>query len=130
MTANRRPTRSSAPKSRPRATSSSSARSCTPSTRTPPCLIRRRASPRDPARPFFQQVEIQGHADERGSDEHNLQLTDDRAHSVQKYLVDKGVDAGRLIAKGYGETKPIDPRHNEAAWAKNRRVEFVILQRK
>jgi outer membrane protein OmpA-like peptidoglycan-associated protein len=79
--------------------------------------------------PDIKLVEIQGHADERGSDEHNLQLTDDRAHSVMKYLVDKGVDAGRLIAKGYGETKPIATGHNEAAWAKNRRVEFVIQQR-
>ena len=80
--------------------------------------------------PDIHLVEIQGHADERGSDEHNLQLTDDRAHSVQKYLTDKGVDASRLVAKGYGETRPIDPRHNQAAWAKNRRVEFVIVQRK
>jgi outer membrane protein OmpA-like peptidoglycan-associated protein len=74
-------------------------------------------------------VEIQGHADERGSDDHNLKLTDDRAHSVQKYLTDKGIDAGRLKAKGYGETRPVDKRHNEEAWSKNRRVEFVILKR-
>jgi OOP family OmpA-OmpF porin len=74
-------------------------------------------------------VEIQGHADERGSDSYNLKLTDDRAHSVMKYLTDKGVDASRLDAKGYGETKPIDPGHNERAWSKNRRVEFVIIKR-
>ncbi len=80
--------------------------------------------------PDIQLVEIQGHADERGSAEHNLQLTDDRAHSVLKYLTDKGLDPGRLVAKGYGKNKPIDPGHNEAAWAKNRRVEFVIMQRK
>jgi len=80
--------------------------------------------------PDIQLVEIQGHADERGSEEHNLQLTDDRAHSVMKYLTDKGVDGARLIAKGYGKSRPIDQRHNQAAWAKNRRVEFVIMQRK
>jgi outer membrane protein OmpA-like peptidoglycan-associated protein len=75
-------------------------------------------------------VEIQGHADERGSAEHNLQLTDDRAHSVLKYMTDKGVDAARLEAHGYGKNKPIAMGHNEAAWSKNRRVEFVIKQRK
>jgi outer membrane protein OmpA-like peptidoglycan-associated protein len=74
-------------------------------------------------------VEIQGHADERGSDDHNLKLTDDRAHSVQAYIVNKGVDASRLKAKGYGETRPVDKAHNEEAWSKNRRVEFVILKR-
>jgi outer membrane protein OmpA-like peptidoglycan-associated protein len=80
--------------------------------------------------PDIQLVEIQGHADERGSAEHNLQLTDDRAHSVLTYLTNKGVDPARLNAKGYGKTRPIDPGHNEAAWSKNRRVEFVIQQRK
>jgi OmpA-OmpF porin, OOP family len=74
-------------------------------------------------------VEIQGHADERGSDDHNLKLTDDRAHSVKDYVVKKGVEEGRLQAKGYGETRPVDKRHNEEAWSKNRRVEFVILKR-
>ena len=52
-----------------------------------------------------------------------------RAHSVLKYLVDKGVEEKRLTAQGYGETQPIDRRHNEAAWAKNRRVAFLILKR-
>jgi outer membrane protein OmpA-like peptidoglycan-associated protein len=74
-------------------------------------------------------IEIQGHADERGDDDHNDKLTDDRAHSVMNYLVDKGVEKERLRAKGYGERKPIDPGHNENAWSKNRRVEFIILKR-
>jgi outer membrane protein OmpA-like peptidoglycan-associated protein len=74
-------------------------------------------------------IEIQGHADERGSDDHNMKLTDDRAHSVQKYITDKGIESGRLKAKGYGETRPVDKNHNEEAWSKNRRVEFVILKR-
>ena len=74
-------------------------------------------------------VEIQGHADERGSDDHNLRLTDARAKAVRRYLVDKGVDGGRLQGKGYGETRPVDKRHNDAAWSQNRRVEFVILKR-
>lgn len=74
-------------------------------------------------------VEVQGHSDERGDDAHNLDLTDKRAHAVAKYLVDKGVDAHRLTAQGYGETQPLDRGHNEAAWAKNRRVAFLILKR-
>src|SRR5204863_189884 len=65
--------------------------------------------------PDIQLIEIQGHADERGDDNYNLKLTDDRAHAVMKYLVDKGVEQSRLTAKGYGETKPIDNGHNEDA---------------
>ena len=79
--------------------------------------------------PSILQLEIQGHADERGSDDHNMKLTDDRAHAVKTYLVNKGMDANRLSSKGYGETRPVDKAHNEQAWSKNRRVEFVIKKR-
>jgi len=79
--------------------------------------------------PSIQLIEIQGHTDERGDDAYNLDLSDRRAKSVMKYLVDKGVDPKRLTAQGYGETQPLDRRHNEAAWAKNRRVAFLILKR-
>ena len=79
--------------------------------------------------PDILRVEIQGHTDERGSDSYNLDLSDRRAKSVNRYLVNGGVDAGRLEAQGYGETQPIDTRSNERAWAKNRRVEFLILKR-
>jgi outer membrane protein OmpA-like peptidoglycan-associated protein len=74
-------------------------------------------------------IEVQGHADERGDDEHNLDLTDRRAKSVMRALEDRDVTLGRLRAKGYGETKPICTQHNEECWSKNRRVEFIILQR-
>jgi OOP family OmpA-OmpF porin len=74
-------------------------------------------------------IEIQGHADERGDDEHNLDLTDRRAHSVMRALEDRGVELGRLRARGYGETKPVCTQHNEECWSKNRRVEFIILKR-
>jgi OOP family OmpA-OmpF porin len=74
-------------------------------------------------------VEIQGHADERGSASYNQDLTERRAAAVRRYLTDADVEASRLKAKGYGESKPVDPGHNEAAWSKNRRVEFVILKR-
>ena len=79
--------------------------------------------------PSILQLEIQGHADERDSTEHNQQLTDGRAKAVRDYLINKGVDGQRLKATGYGETKPIDKNHNHEAWSKNRRVEFVILKR-
>ena len=58
--------------------------------------------------PSIQLIEIQGHADERGDDAYNLDLSDRRAQSVKKYLVDKGVDAKRLTSQGYGETQPLD----------------------
>ena len=72
---------------------------------------------------------IEGHCDERGSDEYNLDLSRRRASSVVQFLIDQGVDAGRLTAHGYGERIPVDVGHNARAWAKNRRVEFVVLKR-
>jgi OOP family OmpA-OmpF porin len=79
--------------------------------------------------PEISLIEIQGHADERGDDEHNLDLTDRRAHSVMRALEDRGVELGRLRARGYGETRPVCTQHNEDCWSKNRRVEFIILKR-
>ncbi|MDX2090300.1 MAG: OmpA family protein [Kofleriaceae bacterium] len=79
--------------------------------------------------PGIQLVEVQGHTDDRGNDAYNLDLSDKRAAAVKKYLIDKGVEADRLESQGYGETQPIDRRSNEAAWAKNRRVAFLILKR-
>ena len=74
-------------------------------------------------------VEIQGHTDERGSDAYNLDLSDRRAAAVRSYLVDHGITPGRLESQGYGETQPLDKRHTERAWSKNRRVEFLIVKR-
>lgn len=79
--------------------------------------------------PGISLVEVQGHTDERGNDAYNLDLSDRRANAVREYLIGKGVEAQRLNAQGYGETQPIDRNHNEAAWAKNRRVAFLILKR-
>ncbi|HEY1556591.1 MAG TPA: OmpA family protein [Kofleriaceae bacterium] len=76
--------------------------------------------------PGIARVEVQGHTDERGDDAYNLDLSNRRAASVMAYLVAHGIAAARLESHGYGETRPIDPAHNEAAWTKNRRVEFVI----
>jgi OOP family OmpA-OmpF porin len=79
--------------------------------------------------PDIQLIEIQGHTDERGNDEYNLQLSDKRAKAVMQYLAEKGIDENRLTAQGYGETQPLDRKKNEEAYAKNRRVEFLILKR-
>ena len=65
-----------------------------------------------------------GHADERGTDEYNMVLSQKRAASVRKYLVDLGVKDGTLDTVGYGENKPVSNGSNEDAWAQNRRVEF------
>jgi OOP family OmpA-OmpF porin len=79
--------------------------------------------------PQIQLIEIQGHADERGDDAHNLDLTERRAHSVRVALEQRNVLPSRLKSHGYGETKPICNQHNEDCWSKNRRVEFIILKR-
>ncbi|NTU68788.1 MAG: peptidoglycan-associated lipoprotein Pal [Chlorobiaceae bacterium] len=67
---------------------------------------------------------IEGHCDERGTSEYNMALGDRRATATRDYLVRLGVDPGRLQTISYGEERPADPGHNEAAWAKNRRVQF------
>ncbi|RMG19461.1 MAG: peptidoglycan-associated lipoprotein Pal [Deltaproteobacteria bacterium] len=73
-----------------------------------------------------QNVVLEGHCDERGTEEYNLQLGERRANAVKKYLVSLGVDPSRIKTVSYGEERPADPGHDEAAWARNRRVEFVL----
>lgn len=71
-------------------------------------------------------VTIEGHADERGTNEYNLALGERRAESAKNFLVDLGIAPSRMTTISYGEERPIDPRSNEEAWAKNRRGHFVI----
>ncbi len=71
-------------------------------------------------------VTIEGHCDDRGTNEYNLALGDRRAESAKAFLVDLGIDASRLTTISYGEERPVDPRQNEEAWAKNRRDHFVV----
>jgi peptidoglycan-associated lipoprotein len=74
-------------------------------------------------------IRIEGHCDERGTTEYNLALGERRAKSAFQYLMDLGVDPNRMSVVSYGKEQPLDPRHNEEAWAKNRRDEFVEIQR-
>jgi peptidoglycan-associated lipoprotein len=67
---------------------------------------------------------LEGHADERGTEEYNMVLSQKRAASVRKYLVDLGVTPGALDTVGYGENKPALNESSEAGWSANRRVEF------
>lgn len=73
-------------------------------------------------------IQIEGHTDSRGSVEYNLALGERRAKSVKTYLQSLGIDGKRVTIISYGKEKPIDPGDGEAAWAKNRRANFVPLQ--
>lgn len=73
-------------------------------------------------------VVLEGHADERGETMYNLGLGDRRANGVKKYMIDMGIRSERLTTLSYGEEKPADPEHNEDAWSKNRRVDFMVIQ--
>ncbi len=72
------------------------------------------------------QLRLAGHADERGSTEYNLALGNRRAAAVRDFFVAFGLPESRFSIISYGELRPLDPGHNEEAWAKNRRVEFEI----
>ncbi|HVG60240.1 MAG TPA: OmpA family protein [Hyalangium sp.] len=69
-------------------------------------------------------ITLEGHADERGTEEYNLQLSNRRAASVKRYLTTLGIPARNLEAVGYGETRPVNSASDEEAWGQNRRVEF------
>ena len=70
---------------------------------------------------------IEGHCDERGTEQYNLALGDRRANVAKQYLETLGVDATRMRTVSYGEERPFDPGHDESAWAKNRRDHLVIV---
>ena len=73
-------------------------------------------------------IQIQGHADERGTNEYNIAIGERRAQVIKQYLADSGVDKAKLSTISYGEERPADPGHTEEAWAKNRRVEIVVIK--
>ncbi len=70
-------------------------------------------------------IQIEGNCDDRGTAEYNLALGQKRAESAKKYLEGLGVSGERMKTISYGLERPLDPGHNEAAWAKNRRADFV-----
>jgi len=74
-------------------------------------------------------IQIEGHCDERGTNEYNLALGERRANSAKKYLTSLGMPADRISTISYGEEKPLDLGHNEEAWAKNRRGHFIVLSK-
>jgi peptidoglycan-associated lipoprotein len=73
-------------------------------------------------------VTIEGHCDNRGTNEYNLALGEGRAQSAKQYLVDLGIDPSRLNTISYGEERPLESAQTEGAWAKNRRAHFVITE--
>jgi len=71
---------------------------------------------------------IEGNCDERGTEKYNLSLGDRRALAAREYLAQLGVDPARIHTVTYGASRPVDPGHNESAWKKNRRDDFILLQ--
>ena len=72
-------------------------------------------------------VKIEGHCDERGSDDYNLALGEQRAQATMDYMRSLGVSGSQMATVSMGEMAPLDPASNEAAWSKNRRSEFVAM---
>jgi peptidoglycan-associated lipoprotein len=75
----------------------------------------------------FEGLIIEGNCDERGTEKYNLSLGERRALAVREYLHNLGVDDHRLKTVTYGAMRPVDPGHNESAWKKNRRDDFVLV---
>ena len=69
---------------------------------------------------------IEGHADERGTDEYNLALAERRAEATRNYLVAQGVASGRINLISYGEERPFCTEHTESCWSSNRRAHFLV----
>jgi peptidoglycan-associated lipoprotein len=74
-------------------------------------------------------VTVEGHCDERGTQEYNLMLGQKRAEVVKDYLLKAGVDEGRIKTVSFGKEAPVDPGHTEDAWAKNRRAHLNVDQK-
>ena len=71
---------------------------------------------------------VEGHADERGTREYNLALSERRANAVEDFLTSSGVSPFNIEVVGYGEEQPVDNASNEAAWSKNRRAELFFIR--
>lgn len=75
------------------------------------------------------EILIEGHCDERGTVEYNLALGERRADAIRNYLTNLGISPDRMKTISYGKEFPLDPRHNEEAWRKNRRGHFEITSK-
>jgi len=71
-------------------------------------------------------IVVEGYCDERGTAEYNMALGERRAQEAKQYLTNLGINASRMETISYGEERPLDPGQNEAAWAQNRRVQFLL----
>jgi len=74
-------------------------------------------------------IQVEGHCDERGTNEYNLALGERRSNSTKKYLISLGISPDRVSTISYGEEKPLESISNEEAWAKNRRAHNIILSK-
>lgn len=72
------------------------------------------------------QIQVEGHCDERGTADYNYALGQRRADAARNYLISQGVEPSRLHTISYGSERPDDPAHNEMAWARNRRAQFLV----
>ncbi len=72
-------------------------------------------------------LSVEGHCDERGTEEYNRALGDRRANALRDELIKQGVDGSHVLTTSFGKDRPVDPGHNEAAWRKNRRGDFILL---
>lgn len=72
-------------------------------------------------------VKVEGNCDERGTEEYNRALGERRALAIREYLINSGIAANSVDTVSYGEDRPADPGHDEAAWKRNRRGDFVVL---
>jgi len=72
---------------------------------------------------------IEGHCDERGTEEYNLALGEKRAKSTMEYLVSLGISPERMKIISYGKSQPLDSGHNEVSWQNNRRAQFLIIEK-
>ena len=79
------------------------------------------------ANAWVKKVRVEGHTDDRGNDQFNLELSERRAASVKRFLIEHGVEPERLESQGFGETRPVESNKSSKGRAKNRRVDFVIL---
>jgi peptidoglycan-associated lipoprotein len=72
-------------------------------------------------------IKIEGHCDERGSEAYNMALGEKRATAARDYLVNYGVNKDKISVISYGKSRPVDTGHDENAWAKNRRADFIVV---